>query len=147
MPPPRFYAPQDEAAPHPDLHELQGSPSLSIPSSPDQKEMERNTVSAASELFIRDQWRWTQSDPKENMLICKTGHWTCFVLCLYPFPQDILNHILTDMETFMGKVSAAANAPPPQVKKSKKKKLFKMKKSKKNGNAVVLFHFIFRTCN
>ncbi|XP_059189165.1 epidermal growth factor receptor kinase substrate 8-like protein 3b [Centropristis striata] len=52
---------------------------------------------------------------------------------------DILNHILNDMEVFMGKVSAAANAPIlPEEDKGKKKKAFKKKKSKKNAPDVSL---------
>ncbi|KAJ4934624.1 hypothetical protein JOQ06_007409 [Pogonophryne albipinna] len=48
---------------------------------------------------------------------------------------DILNHILNDLEIFMGRVSAAVNASAlPQGEKSKKKKSSsKKKKSKKNG--------------
>ncbi|CAK6951323.1 epidermal growth factor receptor kinase substrate 8-like protein 3b [Scomber scombrus] len=53
--------------------------------------------------------------------------------------MDILNHVLDDMEIFMGKVSAALNAPPGQDKKSKKKGLKKKKKKEKsNENAISL---------
>ncbi|KAF3860339.1 hypothetical protein F7725_000594 [Dissostichus mawsoni] len=50
---------------------------------------------------------------------------------------DILNHIINDLEIFMGRVSAAVNASSlPQGEKSKKKKSSsKKKKSKKNGPA------------
>ncbi|KAM9855216.1 epidermal growth factor receptor kinase substrate 8-like protein 3b [Aulostomus maculatus] len=48
---------------------------------------------------------------------------------------DILNHVIADMETFMNKLSAAANGPPPEEgKKSKKKNVLKKKKSKKNAS-------------
>uniref|UniRef100_UPI003AAF3F2C epidermal growth factor receptor kinase substrate 8-like protein 3b n=1 Tax=Centroberyx gerrardi TaxID=166262 RepID=UPI003AAF3F2C len=43
---------------------------------------------------------------------------------------DILNHVINDMEIFMSKVSAAANAPAPKQGKSKKNK---KKSSKKNA--------------
>ncbi|XP_037628293.1 epidermal growth factor receptor kinase substrate 8-like protein 3b [Sebastes umbrosus] len=51
---------------------------------------------------------------------------------------DILNHVINDLEIFMGKVSAAANASslPPEDKK--KKNAFKKNKSKKNAPAVSL---------
>ncbi|XP_040008755.1 epidermal growth factor receptor kinase substrate 8-like protein 3b [Xiphias gladius] len=48
---------------------------------------------------------------------------------------DILNHVLNDLEIFIGKVSAAANRPSKQKDKSKKEK-----KSKENGN--ILFKSI-----
>ncbi|KAL7397971.1 hypothetical protein ABVT39_002431 [Epinephelus coioides] len=54
---------------------------------------------------------------------------------------DILNHVISDLEIFMGKVSAAANAsssPKDSKSKSKKKSVLKKKKSKKNAPAVNL---------
>ncbi|XP_040921347.1 epidermal growth factor receptor kinase substrate 8-like protein 3b [Toxotes jaculatrix] len=48
---------------------------------------------------------------------------------------EILNHVLNDLEIFMDKVSAAANAPSPQKNKSNKKIVFKKKKTKKNEPA------------
>ncbi|XP_057679689.1 epidermal growth factor receptor kinase substrate 8-like protein 3b isoform X2 [Corythoichthys intestinalis] len=78
-PPPRFFAPQEEAGPQRDLSGHRGSPELT--------DVERNT--------------------------------------------EILNHILNDLEVFMGKV-LAATATPAQVDKSKKKV-----KKKKNKNPVV----------
>ncbi|XP_045897653.1 epidermal growth factor receptor kinase substrate 8-like protein 3b [Micropterus dolomieu] len=51
---------------------------------------------------------------------------------------DILNHVINDLEIFMGKVSAAAGAPSIQEDKGKKKKLSKKKKSKKTAPAVSL---------
>ncbi|XP_070767108.1 epidermal growth factor receptor kinase substrate 8-like protein 3b [Enoplosus armatus] len=51
---------------------------------------------------------------------------------------DILNHVINDMEIFMDKVSAAANAPSVQENKSNKKNVFKKKKSKKNAPAFSL---------
>ena len=61
-------------------------------------------------------------------------------VCFYSFLQEILNHIINDLEIFMGKVSAAANEPSLQNKKSKKKNGVKKKKSKKYGN--ILSHLI-----
>ncbi|XP_029912356.1 epidermal growth factor receptor kinase substrate 8-like protein 3b [Myripristis murdjan] len=49
---------------------------------------------------------------------------------------DILNHILTDMEIFMDKVSAAANAAAPKEEKNKKKK--KKKKSQQKNAAPLI---------
>ncbi|XP_044068826.1 epidermal growth factor receptor kinase substrate 8-like protein 3b [Siniperca chuatsi] len=51
---------------------------------------------------------------------------------------DILNHVINDLEIFMGKVSAAASAPSPQENKRNKKNGFKKKKSKNNAPAVSL---------
>ncbi|XP_034732795.1 epidermal growth factor receptor kinase substrate 8-like protein 3b [Etheostoma cragini] len=49
---------------------------------------------------------------------------------------DILNHVINDLEIFMAKVSAAANASSlPQKDKSKNKHAFGKKKSKKNAPA------------
>ncbi|XP_023283291.1 epidermal growth factor receptor kinase substrate 8-like protein 3 [Seriola lalandi dorsalis] len=48
---------------------------------------------------------------------------------------DILNHVLSDLEIFLAKVSETANAPSLQSEKNKKKNLFKKKKSKKNAPA------------
>lgn len=59
-----------------------------------------------------------------------------YVSCVCSFSQDILNHVISDLEIFMGKVSAAANAsssPKDSKSKSKKKSGLKKKKSKKNG--------------
>ncbi|XP_028438400.1 epidermal growth factor receptor kinase substrate 8-like protein 3b [Perca flavescens] len=52
---------------------------------------------------------------------------------------DILNHVINDLEIFMAKVSAAANASSlPQKDKSKKKHAFGKKKSKKNAPAAAV---------
>lgn len=51
---------------------------------------------------------------------------------------EILNHVLDDLEIFMSKVSAAANASLAQKEKSKKKKKSKKKQEKKNAPAVLL---------
>ncbi|XP_034392774.1 epidermal growth factor receptor kinase substrate 8-like protein 3b [Cyclopterus lumpus] len=46
---------------------------------------------------------------------------------------DILNHVINDLEIFMDKVSAAANASALPQEDTKKKKAFKMKKKPKNN--------------
>ncbi|KAF1390592.1 hypothetical protein PFLUV_G00059630 [Perca fluviatilis] len=52
---------------------------------------------------------------------------------------DILNHVINDLEIFMAKVSAAANASSLlQKDKSKKKHAFGKKKSKKNAPAAAV---------
>ncbi|XP_051280499.1 epidermal growth factor receptor kinase substrate 8-like protein 3b isoform X2 [Dicentrarchus labrax] len=51
---------------------------------------------------------------------------------------DIFNHVLNDLEIFMGKVSTVANAPSLKGDQSKKKNASKKKKSKKYAPAVSL---------
>ncbi|XP_041801218.1 epidermal growth factor receptor kinase substrate 8-like protein 3b isoform X2 [Chelmon rostratus] len=51
---------------------------------------------------------------------------------------DILNHVLDDLELFVGKMSAAVNAPSQREDKSNKKGVFKKKKTKNNAAAVSL---------
>ncbi|XP_041860231.1 epidermal growth factor receptor kinase substrate 8-like protein 3b [Melanotaenia boesemani] len=51
---------------------------------------------------------------------------------------EILNHVIDDLEIFMGKALASKNAPVPQEEKSKKKSGNKKKKSKKNEPNVIL---------
>lgn len=57
--------------------------------------------------------------------------------CVLIFSQDILNHVLNDMEIFMSKVSAAVYEPSLQGNKSSKKKGLMKKKSKKKGNILI----------
>ncbi|XP_077401437.1 epidermal growth factor receptor kinase substrate 8-like protein 3b isoform X2 [Vanacampus margaritifer] len=86
LPPPRFYAPQEEPGYQRDFSRP--------PSPPDVAELtnvERNT--------------------------------------------EILNHVLNDLELFMGKVFAATIAPTPQVDKSKNKGMFGNKKNPKSQAA------------
>ncbi|XP_070696484.1 epidermal growth factor receptor kinase substrate 8-like protein 3b [Pempheris klunzingeri] len=47
--------------------------------------------------------------------------------------MDILNHVISDLEAFMGKVSVAANTPSLKDNKSDKKNKPKKNKSKKNA--------------
>lgn len=50
---------------------------------------------------------------------------------------DILNHVIDDLEIFMGKVSAAANASALPQEDKKKNNAFKMKKKTKNNAPTV----------
>lgn len=55
--------------------------------------------------------------------------WNLLYKCiLLPLTQDILNHVLSDVDIFMGALAAATEA-----KGGLNKKLKKMKKSKKKG--------------
>uniref|UniRef100_A0A672YWC0 EPS8-like 3b n=1 Tax=Sphaeramia orbicularis TaxID=375764 RepID=A0A672YWC0_9TELE len=70
--------------------------------------------------------------PQVFMFQCEDTGTTLHMIMFVVFIQEILNHVLDDLEIFMSKVSAAANASLAQEGTSKKKKKSKKKQAKKN---------------
>uniref|UniRef100_A0A3B3TMS9 PTB domain-containing protein n=1 Tax=Poecilia latipinna TaxID=48699 RepID=A0A3B3TMS9_9TELE len=54
--------------------------------------------------------------------------------CFHSFPQDIFNHILTDVEIFGDRIAEVMNKAPEKENKGKMMKFPKKKKSKSKGN-------------
>lgn len=117
-----------------------------------QENTDRNTVSTASELSDHTVCAWIMSVinyRRVSVNISVMSRKTCsytraaaggFHSCLCSFSQDILNHVLDDLELFVGKMSAAVNAPSQREDKSNKKGVFKKKKTKNNGNILSPVH-------
>lgn len=53
-----------------------------------------------------------------------------------PFPQEIFNHVVSDFEIFLDKISSAVNRQPPKPEEKSKIKKGLMKKSKNAGKTL-----------